>query len=105
VVAHICNPSYSGGRDRNDHDLRPAQANSKNPSQSIGRCSAAHLSSQLFGRLRSGGSQVPSQHGQKVPKAPSQQKKLGKEGREGGRKEGREGGREVGRKGGREEGR
>jgi hypothetical protein len=27
-VAHTCNPSYSGGRDREDHVLKPAQANS-----------------------------------------------------------------------------
>jgi hypothetical protein len=26
-VAHTCNPSYSGGRDQVDHDLRPARAN------------------------------------------------------------------------------
>jgi hypothetical protein len=24
-VAHACNPSYSGGRDQEDHDLKPAQ--------------------------------------------------------------------------------
>jgi hypothetical protein len=29
IVAHICNPSYSGGReDREDHGSKPAQANS-----------------------------------------------------------------------------
>jgi hypothetical protein len=40
LVAHGCNPSYSGGRDQEDHVLKPAQANSlwdlsqkKNPSQ------------------------------------------------------------------------
>jgi hypothetical protein len=27
-VAHACNPSYSRGRDQEDHDLKPAQANS-----------------------------------------------------------------------------
>jgi hypothetical protein len=27
-VAHACNPSYSGGRDQEDCDLKPAQANS-----------------------------------------------------------------------------
>jgi hypothetical protein len=38
-VAYTCNPSYSGGRDQEDHSLRPAQANSskdpisKNPAQ------------------------------------------------------------------------
>jgi hypothetical protein len=38
-VAHVCNPSYSGGRDQEDHGFKPAQANSsqdpilKNPSQ------------------------------------------------------------------------
>jgi hypothetical protein len=26
--AHSCNPSYSGGRDQEDHSLKPAQANS-----------------------------------------------------------------------------
>jgi hypothetical protein len=41
-VAHACNPSYSGGRDQEDHRSKPAQANSsgdpiwKNPSQKIG---------------------------------------------------------------------
>jgi hypothetical protein len=27
LVAHACNPSYSGGKDQEDHSLRPAQAN------------------------------------------------------------------------------
>jgi hypothetical protein len=27
-LAHTCNPSYSGGRDQEDHGLKPAQANS-----------------------------------------------------------------------------
>jgi hypothetical protein len=27
-VAHACNPTYSGGRDQEDHGLKPAQANS-----------------------------------------------------------------------------
>jgi hypothetical protein len=27
-VAHSCNPSYSGGRDQEDHGSKPAQANS-----------------------------------------------------------------------------
>jgi hypothetical protein len=27
-VAHTCNPSYSGGRDQEDHSLKSAQANS-----------------------------------------------------------------------------
>jgi hypothetical protein len=27
-VVHACNPSYSGGRDQEDRDLKPAQANS-----------------------------------------------------------------------------
>jgi hypothetical protein len=27
-VAHIYNPSYSGGRDQEDHGLKPVQANS-----------------------------------------------------------------------------
>jgi hypothetical protein len=31
-VAHACNPSYSGGKDQEDHSSKPAQANSsKNP--------------------------------------------------------------------------
>jgi hypothetical protein len=25
-VAHTCNPSYSGGRDKEDHGSKPAQA-------------------------------------------------------------------------------
>jgi hypothetical protein len=39
LVAHTCNPSYSGCRDQEDQGLKPAQANSswdpisKNPSQ------------------------------------------------------------------------
>jgi hypothetical protein len=39
LVAHAYNPSYSGGRDQEDHGSKPAQANSaqdpilKNPSQ------------------------------------------------------------------------
>jgi hypothetical protein len=28
AVVHICNPSYLGGRDQEDHGLKPAQANS-----------------------------------------------------------------------------
>jgi hypothetical protein len=41
-VAHACNPSYSGGRDQKDRNLKSARANSlrdpisKNPSQKIG---------------------------------------------------------------------
>jgi hypothetical protein len=41
-VAHVCNPSYSGGRDQEDHGLKLAQVNSlwdpisKNPSQKRG---------------------------------------------------------------------
>jgi hypothetical protein len=27
-VAHVYNPSYSGGKDQEDHDLKPAQGNS-----------------------------------------------------------------------------
>jgi hypothetical protein len=27
-VAHTCNPSYSGGRDQEDHNMKPTQANS-----------------------------------------------------------------------------
>jgi hypothetical protein len=39
LVAHACNPSYSGSRDQEDHSSKPAQANSprdpilKKPSQ------------------------------------------------------------------------
>jgi hypothetical protein len=40
-VVHACNPSYSGGRDQEDHGSKPAQANSlqdlilgKNPQKS-----------------------------------------------------------------------
>jgi hypothetical protein len=28
MVAHTCNPSYSGGRDQEDLSLKPAQENS-----------------------------------------------------------------------------
>jgi hypothetical protein len=34
LVAHAYNPSYSGGRDKEDHSLKPALANSsQDPSQ------------------------------------------------------------------------
>jgi hypothetical protein len=39
LVAHTCNPTYSGGRDQEDYGLKPTQENSlqdpilKNPSQ------------------------------------------------------------------------
>jgi hypothetical protein len=33
LVAHTCNPSYSGDRDQEDHDLKPAQANSATKKQ------------------------------------------------------------------------
>jgi hypothetical protein len=42
LVAHACNPSYSGGRDQEDGSSKPAWENSsldsvsKNPSQKIG---------------------------------------------------------------------
>jgi hypothetical protein len=32
LVAHACNPSYSGGRDQEDSGLKPAQANSSQDS-------------------------------------------------------------------------
>jgi hypothetical protein len=28
LVTHDCNPSYSGGRDQEDHGSKPAQGNS-----------------------------------------------------------------------------
>jgi hypothetical protein len=28
LVAHICNPSHTGGRDKEDHGSKPVQANS-----------------------------------------------------------------------------
>jgi hypothetical protein len=28
LVAHACNPNYSGGRDQEDHGSKPAQADS-----------------------------------------------------------------------------
>jgi hypothetical protein len=28
LVAHVCNPNYSGGRDQEDHGSKPDQANS-----------------------------------------------------------------------------
>jgi hypothetical protein len=31
LVAHTCNPSYSGGRDQEDYSLKLAQANSSRP--------------------------------------------------------------------------
>jgi hypothetical protein len=30
-VAHVCNPSYSGGRDQEVHSLKPVWANSLRP--------------------------------------------------------------------------
>jgi hypothetical protein len=36
LVAHACNPSYSGGRDQEDRGLKPVQANSsKDPISKI----------------------------------------------------------------------
>jgi hypothetical protein len=32
LVAHACNPSYSGGRDQEDHGLKPVQGNSSRDS-------------------------------------------------------------------------
>jgi hypothetical protein len=32
LVAHVCNPRYSGGRDQEDHGLKPTQANSSRDS-------------------------------------------------------------------------
>jgi hypothetical protein len=29
LVAHVCNPSYSGGTDQEDHSAKPAWANSR----------------------------------------------------------------------------
>jgi hypothetical protein len=46
LVIDTCNPSYSGGRDQEDHGSKAAQANSsqdpilKNPSQKQGRWSS-----------------------------------------------------------------
>jgi hypothetical protein len=44
-VAHTCNPSYSGGKDRENHGSKPAQANistrsylEKNPSEKKKGC-------------------------------------------------------------------
>jgi hypothetical protein len=34
-VAHICNPSYSSGRDQKNCGVRAAWINSKTPSQSM----------------------------------------------------------------------
>jgi hypothetical protein len=31
-VTHICNPSYSGGRDQEDHSSKPTQASSSSRS-------------------------------------------------------------------------
>jgi hypothetical protein len=28
LVSHVCNPSYTGGRDQEDHSSKPAPANS-----------------------------------------------------------------------------
>jgi hypothetical protein len=36
LVAHVCNPSYSGGRDQEDHGLKPETLSQKNPSQKKG---------------------------------------------------------------------
>jgi hypothetical protein len=35
TVVHVCNPSYSGGRDQEDHSFKPSQVNSsqKNSTQ------------------------------------------------------------------------
>jgi hypothetical protein len=50
---HICNPSYSGGTDSEDHGSRPAQKKvSETPSQPIAECGDMSLSSQPHGKCK-----------------------------------------------------
>jgi hypothetical protein len=35
LAAHNCNPSYLGGKDRENHRLRPAQGKSETPFQPV----------------------------------------------------------------------
>jgi hypothetical protein len=54
-MAHMCNPSYQGAWDREDHSSRTAQANSLQ--EPISSNSWAPWQPELFGRLRWGGLQ------------------------------------------------
>jgi hypothetical protein len=75
-VAHNCNPRYSGGRDRDDYNSRPAWAKKvqKTPSQSIAGYDGMCLSSQLHRRLRLGRLWFQAIQGKKVQKTPSNRK-------------------------------
>jgi hypothetical protein len=52
-VAHVCYPSYSGGRDRKIMvQSQPGRIVSEVLSQHINRCNGTYLSPQLWGRHR-----------------------------------------------------
>jgi hypothetical protein len=53
MVAHTCNPSSSGGRDGEDHYLRPARAKIQQDTISTNekaRTCGTHLSSHVLGK-------------------------------------------------------
>jgi hypothetical protein len=68
-VAHTCNPSYLGGGHEEDHSLRPAQAKSLWDSHLTNIWAWwCTLSSQVHGRLRSGGLRFEASLGREFAK-------------------------------------
>jgi hypothetical protein len=55
VVAHACNPNYSGGEDQGDHHSRlvPAKVQ-ESPPQPMAECGGVHLSPQLLWEVQIG---------------------------------------------------
>jgi hypothetical protein len=52
LVAHACNPSYLGGQDQKDHNLRPAQTESaQDPTSKITRAKWSGGVAQVLERL------------------------------------------------------
>jgi hypothetical protein len=78
-VAHICNPSYLGGRDQEDHSLRSALA--KSSQDPISTNSGIYLSFQATWQIEIRRIKVLGQLGWKgVHETPSQQKTTGHDG-------------------------
>jgi hypothetical protein len=46
-MAHICNPSFSGGSDQEDSSLRPAQAKTQDPLLKINKAKRAEGDAQV----------------------------------------------------------
>jgi hypothetical protein len=52
IIAHTCNPSYSGGRDQEDHGSKP----------SLGKLSARPYLEKAHHKKRAGRVHLPSKH-------------------------------------------